>query len=294
MQVILLERVAKLGQMGEVVNVKDGYARNYLLPQGKALRASDDEREIVRDARKPSWKPPTSRPARKPKLRRRQAGRPDLRGHPFGLRRRCAVWLGHPARCGGSRDRRGLYRPRVARSCWTARSRTWDLHTVSVRAAPGSRGEDRLNVARSVEEAELQASGKSIRRAGRRGRSRSRVRDRRTVRRNGRCRLGRIRSLSVLARGYQKPRRGDRARFSFAWSTNALQRDHTGAASHAVGRQDQRRPPLWPASVNAACRHRACRALTGAGGRHTARRALPSISIAGILALVAGISRCRT
>ena len=41
MQVILLERVAKLGQMGEVVNVKDGYARNFLLPQGKALRAND-------------------------------------------------------------------------------------------------------------------------------------------------------------------------------------------------------------------------------------------------------------
>ena len=41
MQVILLERVAKLGQMGEVVSVKDGYARNYLLPQGKALWASE-------------------------------------------------------------------------------------------------------------------------------------------------------------------------------------------------------------------------------------------------------------
>ena len=40
MQVILLERVAKLGQMGEVVNVRDGYARNFLLPQGKALRAN--------------------------------------------------------------------------------------------------------------------------------------------------------------------------------------------------------------------------------------------------------------
>ena len=42
MQVILLERVAKLGQMGEVVKVKDGFARNYLLPQGKALRASEE------------------------------------------------------------------------------------------------------------------------------------------------------------------------------------------------------------------------------------------------------------
>ena len=41
MQVILLERVAKLGQMGDVVTVKDGYARNYLLPQKKALWASE-------------------------------------------------------------------------------------------------------------------------------------------------------------------------------------------------------------------------------------------------------------
>jgi large subunit ribosomal protein L9 len=40
MQVILLERVAKLGQMGETVSVKDGFARNFLLPQGKALRAN--------------------------------------------------------------------------------------------------------------------------------------------------------------------------------------------------------------------------------------------------------------
>ena len=41
-QVILLERVDKLGNMGETVNVKQGYARNYLLPQGKALRATKD------------------------------------------------------------------------------------------------------------------------------------------------------------------------------------------------------------------------------------------------------------
>ncbi len=42
MDVILLERVAKLGQMGDVVKVKEGYARNFLLPQKKALRASKD------------------------------------------------------------------------------------------------------------------------------------------------------------------------------------------------------------------------------------------------------------
>ena len=40
MQIILLERVEKLGQMGDLVSVKPGYARNYLLPQGKALRAN--------------------------------------------------------------------------------------------------------------------------------------------------------------------------------------------------------------------------------------------------------------
>jgi len=44
MEVILLERVAKLGQMGDVVRVKDGFARNYLLPRGKALRATTDNR----------------------------------------------------------------------------------------------------------------------------------------------------------------------------------------------------------------------------------------------------------
>ncbi|RCL01952.1 MAG: large subunit ribosomal protein L9 [Candidatus Tokpelaia sp. JSC188] len=41
MDVILLERIAQLGQMGDIVSVKDGYARNFLLPQGKALRANE-------------------------------------------------------------------------------------------------------------------------------------------------------------------------------------------------------------------------------------------------------------
>jgi large subunit ribosomal protein L9 len=45
MEVILLERVAKLGQMGEVVRVRDGYARNFLLAKGKALRATEENRK---------------------------------------------------------------------------------------------------------------------------------------------------------------------------------------------------------------------------------------------------------
>jgi large subunit ribosomal protein L9 len=45
MEVILLERVGKLGQMGDVVRVKDGFARNFLLPRGKALRATVDNKK---------------------------------------------------------------------------------------------------------------------------------------------------------------------------------------------------------------------------------------------------------
>ena len=66
MQVILLERVAKLGQMGDVVDVCPGYARNFLLPQGKALTASaanianfESQR---RNSKRAIWKP-----ARKPR-----------------------------------------------------------------------------------------------------------------------------------------------------------------------------------------------------------------------------------
>src|SRR5919205_193482 len=44
MEVILLERVAKLGQMGDTVRVKDGFARNFLLPRGKALRATKENK----------------------------------------------------------------------------------------------------------------------------------------------------------------------------------------------------------------------------------------------------------
>jgi large subunit ribosomal protein L9 len=51
MQVILLERIGRLGQMGDVVTVKDGFARNFLLPQGKALRATKTNRERFEERR---------------------------------------------------------------------------------------------------------------------------------------------------------------------------------------------------------------------------------------------------
>ena len=51
MEVILLERIGRLGGMGDVVKVKNGYARNSLIPQKKALRATDENKKVF-DARR--------------------------------------------------------------------------------------------------------------------------------------------------------------------------------------------------------------------------------------------------
>src|SRR5678809_1456219 len=47
MEVILLERVEKLGSIGDIVNVKNGFARNYLLPNKKALRANESNKKVI-------------------------------------------------------------------------------------------------------------------------------------------------------------------------------------------------------------------------------------------------------
>ena len=67
MQVILLERIGRLGQMGDVVNVKDGYARNFLLPQKKALRATDGEPAPASRRIAPSSRRATSSSRRRPR-----------------------------------------------------------------------------------------------------------------------------------------------------------------------------------------------------------------------------------
>ena len=51
MEIILLERIEKLGSIGDVVNVKDGYARNFLLPNKKALRANESNRKVFESNR---------------------------------------------------------------------------------------------------------------------------------------------------------------------------------------------------------------------------------------------------
>ena len=68
MQIILMEKVVNLGNLGDLVKVKDGYARNYLIPQGKAKRATPAalaEFEARRALKKPpptSWPPPRRLP----------------------------------------------------------------------------------------------------------------------------------------------------------------------------------------------------------------------------------------
>ncbi|MBV1866617.1 MAG: 50S ribosomal protein L9 [Marinosulfonomonas sp.] len=160
MQVILLERVAKLGQMGEVVSVKDGFARNYLLPQGKALRANDGNI--------------ASFESQKAQL---EATNLETRGEAEKLAEKLDAQQFVVIR--SASDAGALYgsvTTRDAADVATAEGFTVDrkqivlqrpikdlgLHSVTVTLHPEVSAEIVLNVARSEEEAELQAAGKSI------------------------------------------------------------------------------------------------------------------------------------
>ena len=109
MQVILLERIGRLGQMGDVVKVKDGYARNFLLPQGKALRATDenkgrfDKDRAQLEARNLELKKEAEAVAAK-------LDGPGVRDHPTGRRHRPALRLRVAPRHRRGRDRRRLLR----------------------------------------------------------------------------------------------------------------------------------------------------------------------------------------
>jgi large subunit ribosomal protein L9 len=66
MQIILLERIEKLGHIGDVVTVKDGYARNFLLPNKKALRANEANRKVF-EAQRADIESATLKPRLRPK-----------------------------------------------------------------------------------------------------------------------------------------------------------------------------------------------------------------------------------
>ena len=160
MQVILLERVAKLGQMGDVVNVKDGYARNFLLPQRKALRASENNIKQF-EAEKAQLE------ARNLETRKEAEDlAAKLNGQQF-IVIRSASDTGSLYGSVSTRDAAeaatgegfSVDRKQVILA---APIKELGLHAVIVRLHPEVDAKITLNVARSQEEADLQASGKSI------------------------------------------------------------------------------------------------------------------------------------
>ena len=160
MEVVLLERVAKLGQMGETVNVKPGYARNFLLARGKALRATEGNKKHFEaqraqlEARNLDRKKDAEGVAEKLDgqsfILIRQSGETGVLYGSVSTRDAAAVATEE----GYSVDRKQvLIRQPI---------KTLGLHDVEVHLHPEVEAHIVLNVARSPEEAELQASGRSI------------------------------------------------------------------------------------------------------------------------------------
>ena len=160
MQVILLERVTKLGQMGEVVEVKPGFARNYLLPQGKALSASAQNIADF-ETRKAQYE------AQNLETRKEAEAMADkLNGQQFIVIRQASdsgALYGsvstRDASDAATENGFSLERKQVA---LTRPIKELGLHDVIVTLHPEVEATIQLNVARSNEEAALQASGKSI------------------------------------------------------------------------------------------------------------------------------------
>jgi large subunit ribosomal protein L9 len=160
MQVILLERVAKLGQMGEVVRVKDGYARNFLLPQGKAMRASDanikkfEGQKAQLEARNLETKAESEAMAQ------------TLNGQTFVVIRSAsdggALYGSVTTRDVAEAATAGGFSVDKRQVILNAPIKDLGIHDVTVRLHPEVDSQISVNVARSPEEAELQASGKSI------------------------------------------------------------------------------------------------------------------------------------
>jgi large subunit ribosomal protein L9 len=160
MQVILLERVEKLGQIGDVVKVKDGFARNYLLPKKKALRATTQNRNYFETQR-------VQLEARN--LERKteaQAVAGKLEGKTFVLLRQA----GDRGQLYGSVSPRDIADVVSAGGFSLSRSqvpldkaiKTIGLFPVAVVLHPEVRVHVTMNVARTEDEAERQARGEDV------------------------------------------------------------------------------------------------------------------------------------
>lgn len=160
MHVILLERVAKLGQMGDVVKVRDGFARNFLLPQKKALRATEANKAAF-EVQKAHLE---ARNLESKAEAQRLAG--DLDGTSYVVIRSAsdggALYGSVTPRDVAEVVSAGGMRIDRAQVVLTAPIKTLGLHTVAVVMHPEVRATVTVNVARSISEAELQASGKSV------------------------------------------------------------------------------------------------------------------------------------
>jgi large subunit ribosomal protein L9 len=160
MQVILLERVAKLGQMGDVVDVKPGFARNYLLPQGKALSAS--EKNISDFANRKAQLEAQNLETRK----EAEAMADKLNGQQFIVIRQAsdsgALYGSVSTRDAADAATENGFTVERKQVALTRPIKDLGLHDVLVTLHPEVVATIQLNVARSVEEAALQASGKSI------------------------------------------------------------------------------------------------------------------------------------
>ena len=160
MDVILLERVAKLGQMGETVKVRSGYARNFLLPRGKALRATEANKKHF-DAQRAQLE------ARN--LERRKEAETvgeKLNGQSFIILRQS----GETGVLYGSVSTRDLAEIMTQNGFTVDRNqiainqpiKTIGLHAVPVSLQPEVEVHVTINVARSPEEAERQARGEAV------------------------------------------------------------------------------------------------------------------------------------
>jgi large subunit ribosomal protein L9 len=165
MEVILLERIARLGQMGDVVRVKDGYARNYLLPRGKALRANEANKKRFESER-------THLEARN--LERRQEAEAvsgKIAGQSFIIIRQA----GETGQLYGSVSARDIVEAMEGSGTSVARNqvalnhpiKAIGLHQVKLVLHPEVETSITVNVARSEDEAERQARGEDLTRAER-------------------------------------------------------------------------------------------------------------------------------
>ncbi len=160
MQVILLERVEKLGQMGDVVRVKDGFARNYLLPKKKALRATNQNRSYFETQR-------AQLEARNLERKSEAAGvAGKLEGKRFVLLRQA----GDRGQLYGSVSPRDIADVVGAGGFTVSRSqipldkaiKTIGLFPVAIVLHPEVRVHVTINVARTEDEAERQARGEDV------------------------------------------------------------------------------------------------------------------------------------